>query len=66
MDDLPEELKGAKIPQQSFLTFTQLWRNVHSLAVATDLHFNSMGYFGRADFKVRRLFPLTSCGGRQP
>ena len=34
------------------LLLQALWRNVHSLAVATDLHYNSMGFFRKADFKV--------------
>ncbi len=56
--DLPEELKDAKVPAEAFLAFTELWRNVHALAVATDLHYNSMGYFRRDDFKVGRMCPF--------
>lgn len=53
VDSMPEELKNARVTREGFMTFAHLWRNVHSLAVATDLHYNSMGYFRKADFKVR-------------
>jgi hypothetical protein len=49
---MPDSLKTAKVSQDGFQTFATLWRNVHSLAVATDLHYNSMGFFRKADFKA--------------
>ena len=49
---MPDSLATAKVSQEGFQTFATLWRNVHSLAVATDLHYNSMGFFRKADFKV--------------
>jgi hypothetical protein len=52
VDSMPDTLKAAKVSQEGFLTFAALWRNVHSLAVATDLHYNSRGFFRKADFKV--------------
>jgi Ca2+-binding EF-hand superfamily protein len=51
VDSMPDSLKTAKVSQDGFQTFATLWRNVHSLAVATDLHYNSMGFFRKADFK---------------
>ena len=52
VDSMPDSLKTAKVSQDGFQTFATLWRNVHSLAVATDLHYNSMGFFRKADFKA--------------
>lgn len=49
---MPDSLATAKVSREGFQTFATLWRNVHSLAVATDLHYNSMGFFRKADFKV--------------
>jgi hypothetical protein len=59
---MPDSLRTAKVSREGFQTFATLWRNVHSLAVATDLHYNSMGFFRKADFKVLVL----SCNLEQP
>lgn len=65
VDSMPDSLKTAKVSQDGFQTFATLWRNVHSLAVATDLHYNSMGFFRKADFKARLQPPALTvliCG----
>ena len=52
VESMPDSLKTAKVSKDGFQTFATLWRNVHSLAVATDLHYNSMGFFRKPDFKA--------------
>mmetsp|Transcript_14222 Transcript_14222/g.42959 ORF Transcript_14222/g.42959 Transcript_14222/m.42959 type:complete len:475 (-) Transcript_14222:1245-2669(-) len=51
VDELPKRLQEARITRANFETFTDLWRKVHQLHVATDLTYNSIGHFRRDDMK---------------
>ena len=57
-------LQGARITSADFHTFTELWRKVHQLHVATDLTYNSIGRFSRKEMKVRRCRRAGVCWGR--
>lgn len=62
VDELPKRLQEARITRTDFETFTDLWRKVHQLHVATDLTYNSIGHFRRDDMKVRdRSLPPHPC-----
>lgn len=59
VDELPKRLQEARITRANFETFTDLWRKVHQLHVATDLTYNSIGHFRRDDMKVRPFSPTS-------
>lgn len=51
VSSLPEHLQRAKILRSEFEAFTELWRKVHALTVATDLTYHSVGHFRKDDLK---------------